>query len=51
MAAAWIDEREKNALFLARGVGRPLWIGVGGHELAFASTVQALEVHGALHAT
>jgi glucosamine 6-phosphate synthetase-like amidotransferase/phosphosugar isomerase protein len=44
MAAAWIDEREKDALFLARGVGRPLWIGVGGHELAFASTPQALEV-------
>jgi glucosamine 6-phosphate synthetase-like amidotransferase/phosphosugar isomerase protein len=44
MAAAWLDERDREALFLARGVGRPLWIGVGRHEVAFASTLQALEV-------
>src|SRR4051794_5226543 len=44
MAAAWVDERDADGLFLARGVGRPLWIGVGRHEVAFASTVQALEV-------
>jgi glucosamine 6-phosphate synthetase-like amidotransferase/phosphosugar isomerase protein len=44
MAAAWMDERDKEALFLARGVGRPLWIGVGRDEIAFASTLQALEV-------
>ncbi|MDX6515888.1 MAG: hypothetical protein QOH73_1554 [Gaiellaceae bacterium] len=44
MAAAWLDERDRDALFLARGVGRPLWVGVGRNEVAFASTLQALEV-------
>ena len=27
MATAWIDQRERGAVFLARGAGRPLWIG------------------------
>ena len=27
MATAWLDERVAATLFLARGVGRPLWIG------------------------
>src|SRR5882724_4251694 len=27
MAAAWLDEREPDLLHLARGVGRPLWLG------------------------
>ena len=31
-------------VFLARGVGRPLWIGTGREELFFASTKAALEV-------
>ena len=31
-------------MFLARGVGRPLWTGAGRHELFFASTKAALEV-------
>jgi glucosamine 6-phosphate synthetase-like amidotransferase/phosphosugar isomerase protein len=44
MAAAWLDERDRDALFLARGVGRPLWVGVGRYEVAFASTLAALEV-------
>jgi glucosamine 6-phosphate synthetase-like amidotransferase/phosphosugar isomerase protein len=44
MAAAWLDEREPGTIFLARGVGRPLWLGTGRHELFFASTRQALEV-------
>jgi glucosamine 6-phosphate synthetase-like amidotransferase/phosphosugar isomerase protein len=44
MAAAWIDERDPHAFHLVRGVGRPLWIGEGRHELAFASTKAALEV-------
>ena len=44
MAAAWLDEREPDTLFLARGVGRPLWVGTGNHELFFASTRAALEV-------
>ncbi len=44
MATAWLDEREGSTLFLARAVGRPLWIGSGGEELFFASTRAALEV-------
>src|SRR5947207_6180462 len=33
MAAAWLDEREADLLHLARGTGRPLWLGEGrdGH--------------------
>ncbi len=27
MATAWLDERLRETVFLARGVGRPLWIG------------------------
>jgi glucosamine 6-phosphate synthetase-like amidotransferase/phosphosugar isomerase protein len=42
MATAWLDEREPGTLFLARGVGRPLWIGQGSSELLFASTREAL---------
>jgi glucosamine 6-phosphate synthetase-like amidotransferase/phosphosugar isomerase protein len=44
MAAAWLDEREQDTVFVARGVGRPLWLGSGKHELLFASTREALEV-------
>ncbi len=44
MATGWLDERDSSTLFLARAVGRPLWIGAAGHELFFASTRQALEV-------
>jgi glucosamine 6-phosphate synthetase-like amidotransferase/phosphosugar isomerase protein len=44
MATAWLDERHHGELFLARGVGRPLWIGTGRQELFFASTKAALEV-------
>jgi glucosamine 6-phosphate synthetase-like amidotransferase/phosphosugar isomerase protein len=44
MAAAWLDERSPEVLFLARGVGRPLWIGTGAREVFFASTRDALEV-------
>src|SRR5215211_1178312 len=35
MATAWLDERVPGVLSLARGVGRPLWIGTGGKELFF----------------
>ncbi|HET7046502.1 MAG TPA: hypothetical protein VFI37_16770, partial [Gaiellaceae bacterium] len=38
MAAAWIDEREPDVVFAARGVGRPLWTGEGEGALFFAST-------------
>src|SRR5439155_7040827 len=44
MACAWLDERRPDVLFIARGVGRPLWVGVGKHECFFASTTRALEI-------
>jgi glucosamine 6-phosphate synthetase-like amidotransferase/phosphosugar isomerase protein len=44
MATAWLDERDPDVLFLARGIGRPLWIGEGKEELFFASTREALEL-------
>ncbi|MFL5919994.1 MAG: class II glutamine amidotransferase [Gaiellaceae bacterium] len=44
MATAWLDERRPGTLFLARGVGRPLWLGTGRDEMLFASTKAALEV-------
>ena len=44
MAAAWLDEREPEALYLARGLARPLWIGRGGGDLFFASTRRALRI-------
>jgi glucosamine 6-phosphate synthetase-like amidotransferase/phosphosugar isomerase protein len=43
MATAWLDERRPGLLFLARGVGRPLWVGRGRRETFFASTRLALE--------
>ena len=43
MAAAWLDEGRPE-LLLARGMGRPLWLGVGKRELFFASTKLALEL-------
>jgi hypothetical protein len=44
MATAWLDERTPTVLYLARGVGRPLWLGRARRELFFASTKAALEV-------
>jgi glucosamine 6-phosphate synthetase-like amidotransferase/phosphosugar isomerase protein len=44
MAAAWIDEREPGVVYLARGVGRPLWLGTTRGGVFFASTEHALEV-------
>jgi glucosamine 6-phosphate synthetase-like amidotransferase/phosphosugar isomerase protein len=44
MATAWLDERKTSTLFLARGIGRPLWIGTAVKELFFASTREALEL-------
>jgi glucosamine 6-phosphate synthetase-like amidotransferase/phosphosugar isomerase protein len=44
MAAAWLDEREPDLLHLARGTGRPLWLGQGRDGVFFASTKLALEV-------
>ena len=42
MATAWVDTRREGTLFLARGIGRPLWVGEGKAELFFASTDEAL---------
>src|SRR2546425_10381127 len=44
MASAWIDEREADTIFLARGAGRPMWLGEGRESVFFASTEGALEV-------
>jgi glucosamine 6-phosphate synthetase-like amidotransferase/phosphosugar isomerase protein len=44
MATAWLDQRQGGRLFLARGIGRPLWLGKGRSEIFFASTREALEV-------
>ncbi len=43
MATAWLDD-SRSELVLARGMGRPLWIGEGTEELFFASTKLALEL-------
>jgi glutamine---fructose-6-phosphate transaminase (isomerizing) len=43
MAAAWLDENRPE-LLIARGIGRPLWVGTGRRELFFASTRLALEL-------
>ncbi len=44
MAAAWLDERKPGVVHIARGVGRPLWLGEGRDGIVFASTAYALEV-------
>jgi glucosamine 6-phosphate synthetase-like amidotransferase/phosphosugar isomerase protein len=44
MAAAWLDERRPETVFLARGIGRPLWLGWARREVFFASTRAALEL-------
>jgi glucosamine--fructose-6-phosphate aminotransferase (isomerizing) len=43
MATAWLDEG-RDELVLARGMGRPLWIGTTEGALFFASTRHALEL-------
>jgi glucosamine 6-phosphate synthetase-like amidotransferase/phosphosugar isomerase protein len=44
MATAWLDEREPDVVFVARGSGRPLWLGQGRDAVFFASTELGLEV-------
>jgi glucosamine 6-phosphate synthetase-like amidotransferase/phosphosugar isomerase protein len=44
MAAAWLDERDPETLYLARGMARPLWIGQTDTDLYFASTQRALAI-------
>jgi glucosamine 6-phosphate synthetase-like amidotransferase/phosphosugar isomerase protein len=43
MSTAWLDEG-RSELLLARGMGRPLWLGQRKHELFFASTRLGLEL-------
>ena len=49
MATAWLDQREPGAVFPARGVGRPLWLGAARREVFFASTGAALEIAARVH--
>jgi glucosamine 6-phosphate synthetase-like amidotransferase/phosphosugar isomerase protein len=44
LATGWLDEREPGVVFLARGSGRPLWLGEGRTGIFFASTKLGLEV-------
>ena len=44
MAAAWLDERDDQKLYLAKGIRRPLWIGTTSTDLYFASTRRALAI-------
>jgi glucosamine 6-phosphate synthetase-like amidotransferase/phosphosugar isomerase protein len=44
MATAWLDEGQPDAIHLARGMGRPLWVGTTRDAVFFASTELALEV-------
>jgi glucosamine 6-phosphate synthetase-like amidotransferase/phosphosugar isomerase protein len=44
MASAWMDERVPDVVFIARGIGRPLWVGEGRRELFFGSTREALDL-------
>jgi glucosamine 6-phosphate synthetase-like amidotransferase/phosphosugar isomerase protein len=46
MATGWLDEREPEVVFVARGSGRPLWIAEARNAVFFASTKLALEVVG-----
>lgn len=44
MATAWLDERQPDAVFCARGVARPLWLGETEQSTFFASTKAALQL-------
>jgi glutamine phosphoribosylpyrophosphate amidotransferase len=44
MAAAWLDERDGETMYLARGLFRPLWLGGTRDGLYFASTRRALTI-------
>jgi glucosamine 6-phosphate synthetase-like amidotransferase/phosphosugar isomerase protein len=44
LAAAWLDEREADAMHLARGAARPLWTGTARGATFFGSTRLTLEV-------
>ncbi len=44
MATAWLDERDAEGLWLARGIARPLWLARGRHGFFFASTRKTLDL-------
>ncbi len=44
MAAAWIDEGRADVVHVARGTGRPLWLGQARGATFFSSTKLALDV-------
>ena len=44
MATAWLDERAPHTVSIARGIGRPLWLGETDGAVLFGSTVDALEL-------
>src|SRR5215218_4638392 len=44
LATAWLDERVPDTIYVARGLGRPLWIGSSDNGVFFASTKRALEI-------
>ncbi|MBD0329239.1 MAG: hypothetical protein ICV64_03960 [Thermoleophilia bacterium] len=44
MATGWLDERFPGMVFVARGIGRPLWLAEGKRESFFASTRETLEL-------
>ncbi len=46
LACGWLDEKRPDRVFLARGYGRPLWIGesVDHQAVMWASTLEALEI-------
>jgi glucosamine 6-phosphate synthetase-like amidotransferase/phosphosugar isomerase protein len=44
MAAAWLDARRPGVVYVARGTGRPLWLGETPGGIFFASTRGALEL-------
>ena len=44
MATAWLDERVPHVVSVARGIGRPLWLGEAAGAVVFASTLDALEL-------
>jgi glucosamine--fructose-6-phosphate aminotransferase (isomerizing) len=43
MATAWLDE-ERPELIVARGIGRPVWVGQGADGFFFASTRGSIEL-------
>jgi glucosamine 6-phosphate synthetase-like amidotransferase/phosphosugar isomerase protein len=44
LATAWCDERTPDVLYVARGVARPVWLGLADDAVFFASTKRALEI-------